>query len=367
MLRERASAPVTELPRQFYELPPAFTREAAIIAALLTAHFRERRRQATAEALLILSNEKALASSLEHYPAPIQQAVDAARKRLEAAGMDWRSAAIEARYASVTAIQKVVTENRREPETFSDKLDRIVTHKVWGMLIFVAVMALMFLSIFSFAQLPDGCCCRTALDWLGGLVGRVHAARGFASLLVDGVIAGVGAVVAFLPQICLLFLFIGLLEDTGYMARAAFLMDRLMSKVGLHGKSFIPDAQFLCLRDPGHHGHAHHRNAQGPAGDDPGGAVDELLGAAAGLHAADRRVHPGSACWDSEALTMLSMYLLGIVVALGMAWLFKKTLLKGETPMLVMELPPYKPPAVRRSSCGTCGTARNCFCTGRAR
>ena len=112
-LADKTEVVPTAALKQFYVLPVAFVKEAAIIAVLLTAHFRERRRQAAAEALLILSNEKALASSLEHYPAPIQQAVDAARKRLDAAGVEWRSAAIEARYASVTAIshEAHVTEN----------------------------------------------------------------------------------------------------------------------------------------------------------------------------------------------------------------------------------------------------------------
>ena len=132
----------------------------------------------------------------------------------------------------------------------SDKLDRIVTHKFWGMLIFVAVMALMFLSIFSFAQMP-----MELLQWLfgvvGSLVGHSMPQGDFRSLLVTGVVGGVGAVVVFLPQICLLFLFIGLLEDTGYMARAAFLMDRLMSKVGLHGKSFIPMLSSFACAIPG--------------------------------------------------------------------------------------------------------------------
>src|SRR5208283_2932770 len=129
---KQTGAPAWDGPRQFYSLPAPFVREAAIIAALLTAHFQERRRQAAAEALLILSNEKALASSLEHYPASIQQAVDASRKRLEAAGVEWRSAAIEARYASVTAInESVVTQTRPQQETLSDRLDRVLTHKLW--------------------------------------------------------------------------------------------------------------------------------------------------------------------------------------------------------------------------------------------
>jgi ferrous iron transport protein B len=336
--------------RQFYLLPAAFVKEAGIIAALLNAHFRERRRQASAEALLILSNEKALASSLEHYPAPIQQAVDASRKRLEAAGVDWRGAAIEARYTSIAAIQSgAVTETRHSEETFSDKLDRVVTHRLWGTLIFVAVMALMFQSIFTFAQAPMDLL-KTIVGWVGGAVGSLVPPGDLHSLLVDGVIAGVGAVVAFLPQILLLFLFIGLLEDTGYMARAAFLMDRLMSKVGLHGKSFIPMLSSFACAIPGIMAT---RTIESPKDRLVTILVAPLMSCSARLPVYTLLI--GACIPDVRilgflklaGLTMLAMYLLGIIVALLMAWLFKKTLLKGETPMLIMELPPYKRPLVR--------------------
>jgi ferrous iron transport protein B len=339
-----------ELPKQFYVLPVPFVKEAAIIAALLTAHFRERRRQAAAEALLILSNEKALASSLEHYPAPIQQAVDASRKRLDAAGVQWRSAAIEARYASVTAIsQNAVTETLQEKETVSDKLDRVLTHKIWGTLIFITVMALMFQSIFTFAQLPMRLL-QTGVGSLGGLIAHFVPPGDLHSLLVDGVVAGVGAVVVFLPQILLLFMFIGLLEDTGYMARAAFLMDRVMSRVGLHGKSFIPMLSSFACAIPGIMAT---RTIESPKDRLVTILVAPLMSCSArlpvytlliGACIPDRRI---CGFFRLAGLTMLAMYLLGIIVALLMAWLFKKTLLKGETPMLIMELPPYKRPLVR--------------------
>ena len=180
-----------------------------------------------------------------------------ARRRIEAAGEDWRSGAIESRYGRVAEIcARVVQASFTYQETLSDKLDRVLTHKLWGMLIFVLVMAVMFQSIFTFARIPMDAI-QSGVDALGDWVGGLIPPGELNSLLVKGVIAGVGAVIVFLPQILLLFLFIGLLEDTGYMARAAFLMDRLMSKVGLHGKSFIPDAQFLRLRHSGDHGHAH--------------------------------------------------------------------------------------------------------------
>src|SRR6185503_19759381 len=144
----------------------------------------------------------------------------------------------------------VTTEVIQNQESFSDRLDRLLTHKVWGVAVFVFVMALMFQSIFTFAKYP--------MNWLeqgvgavGDLVGEIIPPGDLHSLLVDGVTAGVGAVIVFLPQILMLFLFIGLLEDTGYMARAAFLMDRVMSKVGLHGKSFIPLLSSFACAIPG--------------------------------------------------------------------------------------------------------------------
>jgi len=343
-------APLRAKPRQFSELPAPLKVEALAIAVLLAKAFHERRAQASAEALLILSNEKALASSLQHYPAPVQEAVSAARRRLDAAGIDWRGVTIEGRYLGVAAIQRAVTtELAPLGENFSDRLDRTLTHKTWGTLIFVAIMMLMFQSIFSFARIPMDAL-QSLVDWVGGTVGGLIPPGDLNSLLVDGVIAGVGAVVVFLPQILLLFLFIGFLEDTGYMARAAFLMDRLMSKVGLHGKSFIPMLSSFACAIPGIMAT---RTIESPKDRLVTILVAPLMSCSARLPIYTLLI---AACIPNitvlgflklPGLTMLSMYLLGIVVALLMAWLFKKTLLKGETPMLIMELPPYKRPLLR--------------------
>src|SRR5688500_4989694 len=151
------------------------------------------------------------------------------------------------------------------------------------------------------------------------------------SLLVEGVIAGVGAVIVFVPHICLLFLFIGLLEGTGYMARAAFLMDRLMSKVGLHGKSFIPMLSSFACAIPGIMAT---RTIESPKDRLVTILVAPLMSCSARLPVytvliaaciPDKRLF-GFAGY--KGLTLLSMYLLGIVVALLMAWIFKKTLLR---------------------------------------
>ena len=337
-------------PRQFCELAAPLKAEADAIAALLASAFRERQDQAAAEALLILSNEKALASSATHYPASIQKAVAAARARLDAAGIDWRGAVIEGRYVGVSAIQRLVTTELTAPgETFSDRLDRVLTHKIWGTLIFIAIMMLMFQSIFTFARLPMEAL-QSAVGSLGGAVSRLIPRGDLNSLLVDGVIAGVGAVVVFLPQILLLFLFIGFLEDTGYMARAAFLMDRLMSKVGLHGKSFIPMLSSFACAIPGIMAT---RTIESPKDRLVTILVAPLMSCSARLPVYTLLI---GACIPDvtvlgvlklAGLTMLAMYLLGITIALLMAWLFKKTLLKGEPPLLIMELPPYKRPLLK--------------------
>jgi len=337
-------------PRRFCDLSAPLEAATRDIAGLLDETPRQRPGQAAAEALLLLSNEKALTSSLRHYPAEVTDAVAAARQRLEREGIDWRGAAIEARYLRVAEIQRGVTTESAPPgESLSDKLDRVLTHKVWGTIVFIAIMTLMFQSIFTFARIPMEAL-QAAVDWLGAMIGRALPPGDLNSLLVDGVVAGVGAVVVFLPQILLLFLFIGFLEDTGYMARAAFLMDRLMSKVGLHGKSFIPMLSSFACAIPGIMAT---RTIETPKDRLVTILVAPLMSCSARLPVYTLLI---GACIPDvtvlrilklTALTMLGMYLLGIVVALLMAWLFKKTLLKGETPMLIMELPPYKLPLLK--------------------
>lgn len=337
------------IPREFNELPEVFGREAQAIEAQLEVLFPHRERLATSEALLVLSDDKVLDAHRELYPASLRESVAAARSRLEAAKVDWRSAAIEARYARVFAIaQHVTTETVQEGENVSDRLDRILTHRVWGLLIFVGIMALMFQSIFTFAQLPMDAL-DTGVGWLADRVGGILGPGDLQDLLANGVIRGVGAVVVFLPQICLLFLFIALLEDTGYMARAAFLMDRLMSRVGLHGKSFIPMLSSFACAIPGIMAT---RTIESPKDRLVTILVAPLMSCSARLPVYTVLI---GACIPQKrllgifgwpGLTLLGMYLLGIVGALSMAWLFKKTLLKGEPPPLILELPPYKRPVV---------------------
>jgi ferrous iron transport protein B len=337
-------------PPRFCDLPKAFQTEVGWLAQLLEDTFPESHFQAEAEAGLLLTDERLLTLSDTHYPPAVRERVAAARRRLEGAGVDWRSAAIEARYARVAAIQREVTRETGAPgESTSDRLDRVFTHRVWGLLIFGVLMALMFQSIFTLARYPMDLI-QQGVDALGAGIGRAMPPGALNDLLAKGVVRGVGAVVVFLPQICLLFLFIGLLEDTGYMARAAFLGDRIMRKVGLHGKSFIPMLSSFACAIPGIMAT---RTIESVKDRLVTILVAPLMSCSARLPVYALLI---AACIPDvpvlgflrlPGLTMMGMYLLGLVVALGMAWLFKKTLLKGPAPMLILELPPYKRPLVR--------------------
>jgi ferrous iron transport protein B len=345
------SAQTTHPPKTdcFCRLPPPLAKETEALAQQLSAAAPGKYFSPRAEALLLLSDDRALQDEEMGYSDDLRAATQAGRSRLEAAGIDWRSAAIEARYARMAEIvQAAVTETATVRETFSDRLDRVVTHRVWGMVIFLALMALIFQSIFVFARLPMDFLAHT-VDSLGGWVSGLMAPGPLNDLLVNGVIKGVGAVVVFLPQILFLFLFICLLEDTGYMARAAFIMDHLMSKVGLHGKSFIPMLSSFACAIPGIMAT---RTIESPKDRLVTILIAPLMSCSARLPVYTVLI---GACipdihvlgvFPLPGLTMLGAYLLGVVAALGMAWVFKKTLLKATAPLLIMELPPYKRPGI---------------------
>jgi ferrous iron transport protein B len=333
-------------PRRFVDLPIPLEQEVNDLSQRLLQYGDTESESAFAEALLLLSSEGGQIPANAETP-DLGALLIEARHRLDAQSVDWRTASIEGRYSRISAIQEAVTVETRVPgETFSDRLDRVLTHKLWGSIIFLTAMALMFQSIFTIARIPMDAL-QSGIDWFGGAVGRSMPPGDLNSLLVDGVIAGVGAVVVFLPQILLLFLFIGFLEDTGYMARAAFLMDRLMSKVGLHGKSFIPMLSSFACAIPGIMAT---RTIESPKDRLVTILVAPLMSCSARLPVYTLLI---AACVPNikvfgflrlQGLTMLSMYLLGATVALILAWLFKRTLLKGEPPLLILELPPYKRP-----------------------
>jgi ferrous iron transport protein B len=262
---------------------------------------------------------------------------------------------ITARYRRVDEILDAVGHRARIREEApamgpSQKIDRVLTHRVWGLLAFVSVMAFVFVSIFSWAE-PIMSLIEDGFGWLSTTVADALGPGLLTALITDGVIAGVGNVIVFVPQIALLFLFLGLLEDSGYLARAAFLLDRLMARLGLHGRAFIPLLSgYAC-------------------------AIPAILSTRTISSTRDRLVTilmiPFMSCSArlpiytlvigalfvsrdplitegiDQGLVLLAMYLLSTVSALAMGFVYKRTILKSPTPPLVLELPPYRLPRVR--------------------
>ena len=169
------------------------------------------------------------------------------------------------------------------------------------------------------------------------------------SLLVDGVIAGVGSVLVFLPQILILFFFILVLEDCGYLPRAAFLLDRLMGRVGLSGRAFIPLLSSFACAIPGIMATRTIPNAARPAGDHHDRAADDLFGAPAGVRADHRRLHPARSVgpFNLQGLVLFALYVAGVVGAVLVALVMKRATMRSSYHPLLMELPEYHWPNLR--------------------
>ena len=226
--------------------------------------------------------------------------------------------------------------------TLTDKVDAIFIHKVWGLLVFAAIMAVLFVSIFWLADpLMGGV--EAGVGWLGGLVTGWLPEGPIRDLWSDGVVAGVGAVIVFVPQIALLFFFLAILEDSGYLARAAFLMDRLLSKVGLHGKSFIPLLSSFACAIPGIMATRTIENRKDRLATI---FVAPFMSCSARLPVYALLIgafFAGYGFW-AKGLILLSLYGLGIVAAAFTAWVFKRSLLKGPKAAFILEMPTYKIP-----------------------
>jgi len=287
--------------------------------------------------------EKTLVSADE---TALRDAIQAGRTRLSDVNQGVPGVEARTRFAWVRSVVNVAVKKPAErPVTFTDRLDRLLTHRFFGTLIFLGVMFLVFQSIFLWAEpvmglVDDG------TSWLADQVRDAMPPGPLRSLLADGIIIGVGGVVKFLPQILILFLFIAVLEDCGYMARAAFLMDKLMSRCGLSGKSFIPMLSSVACAVPGIMATRvieQRRDRLATI------LVAPLMSCSARLPVYALLIGTflteGYASW-MPGLVLFGMYMLGFTIAPLVALLLKRTLLRGETPMFVMELPGYKRPTI---------------------
>jgi ferrous iron transport protein B len=290
----------------------------------------------------------------ERHGAPVAALVPAARQRLTQAGCPVPGVEARTRYGWIRDVTAgCVQRPDQRPVTWTDRLDRLLTHKVWGTLIFLALMFVVFQSIFTWAD-PLMKLIGSGKDALQDALRDWLPPGPLTSLLADGVVAGVGSVLVFLPQIVILFAFIALLEDCGYMARAAFLMDKLMARCGLSGKSFIPMLSSVACAVPGIMATRVIEDRRdrlatilvAPLMSCSARLPVYILLIGTFLPVRDRQ-HLDGYPWWVPGLVMFAMYAIGLVVAPLVALVLKRTLLRGETPVFVMEMPLYKWPSPR--------------------
>ncbi len=294
--------------------------------------------------LLGVSKSEAHLATVPKLDAAVQDAI----ATLENRGYAPNRLESEVRYEWIAQVmERTVTRPRTIKQNLSDQIDRIALHRVFGPVIFLVLMAVVFQAVFTWAApLMDGI--EVLIAAIGGAVGDRMANGDLKSLVVDGLFGGVGSVLVFLPQIAILFAFITLLEHSGYMARAAFLMDRIMRTVGLHGKSFIPMLSGYACAVPGIMAT---RTIEDPKDRLATIMVVPLMSCSARLPVYTLLIGafiPATSLFPGLTLqgaTMLGMYLLGTIVALAVAAIFKRTLLKGPVRPMILELPPYRLPS----------------------
>ena len=311
----------------------------------------QRRRALAAWALLSIDGS----DELWDVPAPLRAAVLERQRLAQLAGRDIDLALVGARYRWIdTHMPRFLADMPSTLRRVTDRVDRVLIHPVFGFAIFLLLMTLLFQSLFTWsAPLIDGI--NAAFAVLGNGLRHALPEGLFRDFLADGIVAGVGAVLVFLPQILLLFLFISIMEDSGYMARAAFLMDRIMKAIGLTGRAFVPMLSgFACAIPAIMATRTMERrrdrmltmmvvpimtcsarlpvytliiSALYPSPHDPGGRVAGFL--------------------SLQALLMVGMYLFSTVLALGAAAVLGRTVFRGQSVPLLLELPPYRMPAPR--------------------
>jgi len=326
---------------------PALTADIEAVAQALPADWGQgsgSRRNALAVWSLLSLDED---DEIPDIPPGLRRTVTERRAAAEAAGRDLEQEVIQGRYRWIDrALSGVETTVRPAEGTPSERVDRVLLHPVWGFALFLAFMGTLFQALFTWSG-PAIDLVETGFGAAGNLVQTLLPESVFRSFLVDGLIAGVGSVVVFLPQILMLFFFIALMEDTGYMARVAFLMDRVMNRVGLHGRAFVPMLSgFAC-------------------------AVPAILATRTMERQRDRTltmmVVPLMTCsarlpvytliigalfpatfafrvFPVQGLLMVAMYLFSILTALVAAWVLGKTMLQAPKVPLILELPAYRMP-----------------------
>ncbi len=349
-LRDAISGPLPIPARRRWGLDPVVEEKADGLAARLERDLPALSPvQRFSDALRALTQRGASFFEVHHTP-EFWLAVREAREDLDRAGVSCEQAEVVGRYQWITPLAgRVVQRTSLAKATLTDRIDAVLTHRVAGPILFFLILAVVFQSVFAWAgpfmDAIDG-----ATASLGDWVGAGLPEGPIRSLLVDGVIAGVGAVVIFLPQILILFFFLGLLEDTGYMARAAFIMDRVMKRVGLSGRSVVPLLSGFACAIPGIMAARTIENQRDRLVTI---MVTPLMTCSARLPVYALLIGafiPAGALFGIlgyQGLTLLALYALGVGFAIFAAWVLKRFVVKGEQSAFVMELPPYRLPSLR--------------------
>ena len=262
-----------------------------------------------------------------------------AKAIMKAINEDSEQAITDAKYGFISgALKETFTQGQLEREQTTRVIDSIVTHRIWGYPIFFLFLYIMFEGTFVLGEYP-----MMGIEWLveqiGNMVSHYMPEGPLKDLVIDGIIGGVGGVIVFLPNILILYFFISFLEDSGYMARAAFIMDKIMHRMGLHGKSFIPLIMGFGCNVPA-------IMASRMIEDKKCRLITMLINP---LMSCSARlpiylVLIGAFFPDTASLVLLSIYAIGILLAVLMARLFSRFLVKGDDTPFVMELPPYRIP-----------------------
>lgn len=297
---------------------------------------------------LLFDEDSAIADRIRWFPAQRIHHIGFARQHLRERGFDPSSAEAMIRYGHLARLtENIVTRPSQPRATTSESIDAVLTHRVWGLIVFVAMMYGVFWCIYTGAgYLMDPIDAATGAlgDWAGRLLQNMPVLQ---SLVVDGLIAGVGGVIIFLPQILILFFFIALLEDSGYMARAAHLMDKLFSWCGLSGRSFVPLLSGYACAIPAVMAS---RTIDNPKARLTTILVTPLMSCSARLPVyvllIGAFIEPryGAAI---ASLVLFAMHMVGLTIALPMAWIFNRVIFKTKRTPFVLEMPLYRTPHMR--------------------
>ena len=300
-----------------------------------------------AETLRVLFDRNSCYTGCIKTGAPLEGLVNTAHEGLRGGGLSPGSAEAVLHYRHIESLLDGVVEASGPIARTHDSVDALLLHRFWGMLIFLGVMYVVFQSLYSWAgplmRLIDG-----STAWVKGSVSPLLAAAPvLQSLVCDGIIAGVGGVLVFLPQILILFFFIALLEDTGYMARAAFLMDKLFGWCGLNGKSFVPLLSSYACSIPGVMAA---RTLEDPKARLTTILMTPFMSCSARLPVyillIGTFIEPLHGPWVAGCALFL-MHFVGVAIALPLAWVLNRFLLKIRPQPFILEMPDYRVPTLR--------------------